>query len=56
MESSCKDNYNVSDAFSALVEMTNHDYKKLNKVNSFKLNNVDDNENINRDEKKSKCC
>ena len=28
MESSCKDNYNVSDAFTALVEMTNNDIKK----------------------------
>ena len=28
MESSCKDNYNVSDAFTALVEMTNTDIKK----------------------------
>ena len=50
MESSCKDNYNVSDAFTALVEMTNREPKKLNKVGSFaikkdKHNNVDENKN-----------
>ena len=38
MESSCKDNYNVSDAFTALVEMTNTEYKKKNlNENSFSL-------------------
>ena len=40
MESSCKDNYNVSDAFTTLVEMTNNEYNKLNqlhKINSFVL-------------------
>ena len=56
MESSCKDNYNVSDAFSALVEMTNHEYKKFNRVNSFRLKYKDVIENINKDKKKSKCC
>ena len=50
MESSCKDNYNVSDAFTALVEMTNREPNKLNKVGSFaikkdKHNNVDENKN-----------
>ena len=50
MESSCKDNYNVSDAFTALVEMTNREPEKLNKVGSFaikkdKHNNVDENKN-----------
>ena len=33
MESSCKDNYNVSDAFTALVEMTNNENKKKKKIN-----------------------
>ena len=28
METSCKDNYNVADAFTSLVEMTNVEYKK----------------------------
>ena len=37
MESSCKDNYNVSDAFTALVEMTNNEYKKKNN-NNISLN------------------
>ena len=38
MESSCKDNYNVSDAFTALVEMTNTEYnKKMFKSDTFGL-------------------
>ena len=32
MESSCKDNYNVSDAFTALVEITNNDFKRSNTI------------------------
>ena len=37
MESSCKNNYNVSDAFTALVEMTNLDCTK-EKNNNISLN------------------
>ena len=37
MESSCKDNYNVSDAFTTLVEMTNIEYQKNKKINNFSL-------------------
>ena len=38
MESSCLDNYNVSDAFTTLVEMTNTELKKgMNKTKSFFL-------------------
>ena len=33
MESSCADNYNVSDAFTALVEMTNIELKKGKRIN-----------------------
>ena len=32
MESSCVDNYNVSDAFTALVEMTNNHFKKMDEI------------------------
>jgi small GTP-binding protein len=53
MESSCKDNYNVSDAFTALVEMTNTDIKKgirdgTSKKNGDKLKKSH--------HKKQKCC
>ena len=37
MESSCKDNYNVSDAFTALVEMTNHERKMDKAIDSFSI-------------------
>ena len=53
MESSCKDNYNVSDAFTTLVEMTNNELKKnMIKTETFKIkkgkkNNKNDNK---------KCC
>ena len=50
MESSCKDNYNVSDAFTALVEMTNNDLKKGNKNNNATLKNKK------QKETQSSCC
>ena len=57
MESSCKDNYNVSDAFTTLVEMTNNEYNKLNqlhKINSFVLK---DKKNRSKyDKNVEKCC
>ena len=37
MESSCKDNLNVSDAFSAIVQMTNFELKKSKKIVNLKL-------------------
>ena len=37
MESSCKDNYNVSDAFTALVEMTNNEIINVNKSANISL-------------------
>ena len=60
MESSCKDNYNVSDAFTTLVEMTNNEYNKFNKIKksySFVLNKnkkalIESNKSSNN----AKCC
>ena len=46
MESSCVDNHNVSDAFTALVEMTNNEKRKLNNVETIVKN-----ENITLDKK-----
>ena len=49
MESSCADNYNVADAFTALVEMTNIELKKgkiINKTIKIKKNT----------KKKKDCC
>ena len=37
MESSCIENYNVSDAFTALIEMTNHVKKTDNDIEAFSL-------------------
>ena len=37
MESSCKDNYNVTDAFTTLIEMTNNELLKTEIKSSFKL-------------------
>ena len=55
MESSCKDNYNVSDAFTALVEMTN---KENN--NDISDNNNKNNRSISidkeNDKNNSSCC
>ena len=54
MESSCKDNYNVSDAFSALVEMTNNEFQKSNRNKNIALKkNLNDK---NHSKKNSKCC
>ena len=38
MESSCKDNYNVSDAFTALIEMTNNENAKNTENNKNEIN------------------
>ena len=53
MESSCKDNYNVSDAFTTLVEMTNIELKKNNRLNSFVLEKKEHNKNVSSE---NKCC
>ena len=56
METSCKDNYNVSDAFTALIEMTNTELKKKgenkkpSKVGGFGLTPK------NNQPKKKGCC
>ena len=49
MESSCKDNYNVSDAFTALVEMTNHERKMDKVIDSFSIITT-------KAKKRKKCC
>ena len=52
MESSCKDNYNVSDAFTTIVEMTNNDIKKgIKIIDTNKGNKLQKSEN-----KEGKCC
>jgi small GTP-binding protein len=37
MESSCVDNYNVSDAFTALIEMTNNELIRTGRFSSFRI-------------------
>ena len=54
MESSCVDNYNGSDAFTALVEMTNMEIKKGYKTESFSLNKKEQCQNS--DSKKQCSC
>ena len=52
MESSCKDNYNVSDAFTTIVEMTNNDIKKgIKIIDTNKGDKLKKSQNKNR-----KCC
>ena len=52
MESSCKDNYNVSDAFTTIVEMTNNDIKK-----GIKIIETNKGSKLNKSHnKKRKCC
>jgi len=56
MESSCKDNYNVSDAFTTLVEMTNIELKKgIRRSKSINLNQEEDIVSSHKTEKRS-CC
>ena len=53
MESSCANNYNVLDAFTTLVEMTNIELKKTNRFTSFLLEKKE----IDKNElSKNKCC
>ena len=55
MESSCVDNYNVLDAFTALIEMTNNELKKNNDIRSIKAKKISlsDDETV---KEKKKCC
>jgi len=53
MESSCENNYNVLDAFTALVEMTNIELKKTNRLNSFALGEKEHKKNMSSE---NKCC
>ena len=55
MESSCKDNYNVSDAFTALVEMTNNDFKRSNTISRTHSTLLMDIKMAQEDKRKS-CC
>ena len=58
MESSCVDNYNVSDAFTALVEMTNNEKRKLNNVETIVKNEnitLDKKEHTKKKDKEKKC-
>ena len=58
MESSCKDNYNVSDAFTALVEMTNNDMikEKENNTNNFSLDETKGENFDNKSNSQKSCC
>ena len=58
MESSCKDNYNVSDAFTALVEMTNNDMikEKENNTNNFSLDETKGETFDNKSNSQKSCC
>ena len=53
MESSCADNYNVLDAFTTLVEMTNNELHKGNKRDNITLNKKG--KNGNQTEEKCGC-
>ena len=50
MESSCKDNYNVTDAFTTLIEMTNNELIKTDIKKNFRLKG----ERKNNDNQKNK--
>ena len=55
METSCKDNYNVSDAFTTLIEMTNREILKKGKNSSFRILNNSFKQERNEN-KSSSCC
>ena len=55
MESSCVDNYNVLDAFTALIEMTNSEIKKSKDIKNDDLKKIKLNNNATV-VKKRKCC
>ena len=54
MESSCLDNYNVSDAFTTLIEMTNNELIKTDINQNLRLK-IERNVNNKRKVKKKKC-
>ena len=59
METSCKDNYNVADAFTALVEMANAECKRkgIDISKRKKANIIIEKEKVkNNQQKKGKCC
>ena len=55
MESSCVDNYNVLDAFTALIEMTNNELKKGNVKSHYHPKNIELRGGEDK-KKKDKCC
>ena len=57
METSCKDNYNVADAFTSLVEMTNAEYKKKGiDITARKKVRTKKNKIVKSELKKKSCC
>ena len=55
MESSCVDNYNVLDAFTALIEMTNNELKKGNVKSHYQPKKIELKGGEDK-KKKDKCC
>ena len=54
-ETSCVDNYNVADAFTTIIEMTNSEMYRTEKVSTrFKL--TDKSKKKQKNKKKNKCC
>ena len=57
MEASCKDNYNVSDAFTSLIELTNAEYKKRGiDITVRKIKRADSSQFIGNKSKNKSCC
>ena len=56
METSCKDNYNVADAFTTLIEMTNVEYKKKGINTENKMGKKITKKKIKKNKKKKKSC
>ena len=58
METSCKTNYNVADAFTTLIEMTNTELIRKHRINNKDNNNITVNleDNKTKFQKKKNCC
>ena len=58
METSCKTNYNVADAFTTLIEMTNTELIRKHRINNKDNNNITVNleDNKTKGQKKKNCC
>lgn len=58
MESSCQNNYNVSDAFTTLIEMTNSELLRIGREKNIKLK-IENKKTLDKDNgqsSSSKCC